>query len=207
MGCPIGELFFTYDYLNVLKLRAIQIEVFSSSVATHMPWATGFGNVLPTSADSTLDSVIQPCLRRVHYLCTWFPWDLWSCLVTSRVSVSAHPVPGLASPVFSGRLLLKDFVSYFPLYLKVLCTWILETKLFLPVGHSILAWPFTKSNYSRQHKGSLHQAWSWKDGLWGVSVLGFYFNENREVINDVFCKLSRNVMCHIFWYINLSIYI
>lgn len=116
--CPIAEPFFTYDYLNVLKLRAIQSKALSSSVATHMPWATVFDNVLPTSADSTLDSVIESCLRMVHCLYTWFPWDLQNYLVTSRVSVSAHQVPGLASPVFSAadswRLLLKDFVSHPP---------------------------------------------------------------------------------------------
>lgn len=103
--------------LNVLKLRAIQIAVLSSSVAAHMPWVTVLTMYfLPLqTAPWTVSS--RPASG-------WFATCAHGFLGLVKMScylqgcVSAHSVPGPASPAFSAadsrRLLLKDFVSHPP---------------------------------------------------------------------------------------------
>lgn len=112
--CPIGEPFF-YLWLNILKLRAIQIEVLSSSGVAHVAQATVFDHVLPTTADSTLDSVIESCLRMVLYLCTCCLWDLAKLSCYLQGLGLSSPCPWTSQTSFSAadsrRLLLKDFVS------------------------------------------------------------------------------------------------
>lgn len=146
------------------------MEVLSSSVAAHIPWLLCWTVHcrLSTIVDSTLDRVIQSCLRMVLHLCTWFLWDLWSwlcffqgfCLSLSSPRTSLTQLSLLQTPAQGLS------VTFPPCNIKILPTWILKTELFLPVSHtSFLADHLLTANiFSMQQKGSLYQAWSWKMG-------------------------------------------